>query len=130
MSEVTEDPMLEQPAKKRKRSGKERQQKKAEAIAAAEAAAQAEHDGFTADASGLTEETPTEGTDMQGKQVPEGAAGGEQETNADEHQEAIGDETIAEPSDVFDLEKVQGRVVSSRLIQTQKPCWALIDMVL
>ena len=105
--------MLEQPAKKRKRSGKERQQQKAEAIAAAAAAAEA--DGTVpGDVSGPAVEAVAEGAQME---VEETMGDASHKKGADEAHEAIGDETIAEPSDSFDLEKVKGRVVSSRSIR-------------
>ena len=115
MSEIMKDPMLEQPAKKRKRSGKERQQQKAEAIAAAAAAAEAEQAGTApGDCSGPAVETVAGGAQIE---VEETMGDASHETGADEAHEAIGDETIAEPSDSFDLEKVKGRVVSSRSLR-------------
>jgi hypothetical protein len=120
MTEFMEDPMLEQPAKKRKRSGKERQQKKAEAIAAAAAAAEAEQAGIIlGDASELASEAITGSTQMEVQEEMEDASAIVHEVNTDEAFEAVGDETIAEPSDGFDLEKVKGRVVSSRPVSRE-----------
>ena len=115
MAEFMEDPTLEQPAKKRKRSGKERQQKKAEAIAAAAAAAEAEQAGTAlGDASDPASEAIDASTQTKLNTDMEDPSGVVHGMNADEALEAVGDETIAEPSDVFDLEKVKGRVVSRR----------------
>jgi hypothetical protein len=110
MSDVTSDPNLEQTAKKRKRSGKERQQRKAEAIAAAAAATEAEAAGPTqGDGVAALETKPTEnmgGYTSDNVDAAEGQIDVEPDTG----------EPDAEPvADVFDLDKVQGRIVSLAL---------------
>lgn len=110
MSEIAADPILDQPAKKRKRSGKERQQRKAEAIAAAAAAAEAGTDGpvsgETAGVSGAKADEDATGGSIKADVAAEGNMEVEQDVEAVANGEA-------EPvEDVFDIGKVQGRIVS------------------
>jgi len=110
MSETAPDPTLDQPAKKRKRSGKERQQRKAEAIAAAAAAAEAEATGTTLENAAADSEVRPNEDSVEDVQLKESAVAGEMDV---EQEDAIEEEGEVEPvAEVFDLEKVQGRIAS------------------
>jgi hypothetical protein len=120
MSDVVPDPSLDQPAKKRKRSGKERQQRKAELIAAAAAAAEAK-----GEAAGSAQGEDVAASEA--KSIEHSAKEDPDEVTEAEGSMQVGAETeekVAElAGDVLDLEKVQGRIVS--LAASERPAHRL-----
>ena len=116
MSDVVPDPSLDQPAKKRKRSGKERQQRKAELIAAAAAAAEAE-----GEAAGSAQGEHVAASEA--KSIEHSAKEDQDEITEAEGPIEVEVETVEKDAgpaaDVLDLDKVQGRIVS--LAATERP---------